>query len=62
MTPRAIARAVAGLIVLALLICVWALIIDERGSRQISDLDPTYEEMLAVVAAQSAQSNLGGGK
>ena len=45
MTPRAIARAVAGLIVLALLICVWAIIIDERCSRHLDYNDITWEEI-----------------
>ncbi len=55
----AIARAVAGVIILALLVCVWALIIDEKCSRHLDENDILWEE---VVAAQSAQSNNGGGR
>lgn len=59
MAPRAIFRAVAEVIILALLICVWAIVIDERCSRARSDNDILWED---IVAAQSAQSNGGGGR
>lgn len=58
MTPRRIFRAVAEVIILALLICVWALIIDHRCSVALDANDITWEEL----AAQSAQSNGGGGR
>ena len=42
---RSIGQFIAGLIVLALLICVWAIIIDERCSRQLDYNDITWEEI-----------------
>ena len=41
-------RAIAGLIVLALLICVWAIIIDEKCSRHLDYNDILWEEINEV--------------
>ena len=38
-------RAVAGIIVLALLICVWAIIIDEKCSKNLDANDILWEEI-----------------
>ena len=64
MTPRAIARAVAviqyaliGILFLAI-VAFWAIVTQESTSRNLSENPTTWEEL----AAQSAQSNDGGGK
>ena len=43
---RSFAHFIAGAIVLAALVAAWAIIVDERCSRAVSELDPTNEEML----------------
>ena len=48
MTARRLLRAVFGLIILALLICVWAIIIDEKCSRHLDYNDITWEEINEV--------------
>ncbi|MCK9599102.1 MAG: hypothetical protein M0R06_08685 [Sphaerochaeta sp.] len=41
-------RTIAGLIILALLICVWAIIIDEKCSRHLDYNDILWEEINEV--------------
>lgn len=52
MTARRLLRAIFGLIVgvaiLALLICVWAIIIDEKCSRHLDYNDILWEEINEV--------------
>lgn len=38
-------RTAIGIVVLLALLCLWALVIDYRCSKNLSGLDPTNEEM-----------------
>ena len=42
---RSIGQLIVGLIVLALLVCVWAIIIDEKCSRHLDYNDILWEEI-----------------
>ena len=61
MTRRAVAVAIqyalVGIMFLAI-VAFWAIVTQENGSRNLIGIDITWEEL----AAQSAQSNGGGGR
>ena len=46
---RSAAQLVAGVVIPLALCAVWMLIVDERCSRAVSELDPTNEEMLEAL-------------
>lgn len=48
MTRPRLAWLALGILAAILLWSIWAIIIDEKCSRNLSELDPTWEEMTSV--------------